>query len=158
MALTDTSVKNIEPGSTAAGDKHSDAGRMYLLVNAGGKYWRLNYRFDSKQKRLCWVSTLRCRCSKPVRSATRHVNCWQMVCGIAKKEDRQAKAAATAYTFERVARQVLEFTALKFQFLKPFSLRGVHVTELGVRLVERGVTEAVFAANLLDRNTGLNLA
>jgi hypothetical protein len=25
---------------------------LYLLINAVGKYWRLNYRFSSKQKTL----------------------------------------------------------------------------------------------------------
>ena len=52
MPLTDTFVKNIKPGSTAAGEKHSDGGGMYLLVKEGGKYWRMNYRFAEKRKTL----------------------------------------------------------------------------------------------------------
>ena len=52
MALTDTFVKNVKHTGTAAGDKHTDGGGMYLLVNASGKYWRINYRFADKRKTL----------------------------------------------------------------------------------------------------------
>jgi integrase len=52
MALTDTFTKNIKHSGAAAGDKHTDGGGMYLLVNKGGKYWRMNYRFADKRKTL----------------------------------------------------------------------------------------------------------
>ena len=34
----------------SAGDKHSDGGELYLHAKVAGKYWRLAYRFESKQK------------------------------------------------------------------------------------------------------------
>ncbi|MDB5741766.1 MAG: phage integrase family protein [Polaromonas sp.] len=52
MPLTDTFAKNIKPTGAPAGDKHTDGGGMYLLVNASGKYWRMNYRFADKRKTL----------------------------------------------------------------------------------------------------------
>ena len=52
MALTDTFVNNTKPKGTPAGEKYADGGNMYLLVTVGGKYWRLNYRFDGKQRTL----------------------------------------------------------------------------------------------------------
>ena len=52
MALTDTFVKNVKHTGAPAGDKHADGGGMYLLVNASGKYWRINYRFADKRKTL----------------------------------------------------------------------------------------------------------
>ena len=52
MPLTDTFAKNIKHSGAVAGDKHTDGGGIYLLVNAGGKYWRMNYRFDDKSKTL----------------------------------------------------------------------------------------------------------
>ena len=52
MALTDTFVKNIKPTAAASGDKHSDGLGLYLHVKQAGKYWRLGYRFDGKQKLL----------------------------------------------------------------------------------------------------------
>ena len=52
MPLTDTFTKNVKHSGTPAGDKHTDGGGMFLLVNAGGKYWRMNYRFSEKRKTL----------------------------------------------------------------------------------------------------------
>jgi len=52
MALTDTAVKNFKYSGAPAGDKHQDALALYLHVKAAGKYWRMNYRFNGKQKTL----------------------------------------------------------------------------------------------------------
>ena len=52
MALTDTFVKNSKPTGAPAGDKHRDGGGMYLLINASGKYWRMDYRFADKRNTL----------------------------------------------------------------------------------------------------------
>ena len=52
MALTDTFVKNIKPGTAAAGEKHTDGQGLYLHVKEAGKYWRMSYRFAGKQKTL----------------------------------------------------------------------------------------------------------
>jgi hypothetical protein len=52
MALTHTFVKNSKHSGKPAGDKYADGGEMHLLVNAGGKYWRLDYRFAGKRRTL----------------------------------------------------------------------------------------------------------
>ena len=52
MALTDTFVKNVKPSGAPSGDKHTDGQGLYLHVKEAGKYWRMNYRFHSKQKTL----------------------------------------------------------------------------------------------------------
>ena len=52
MALTDTFVKNAKHTGIVSGDKYTDGRAMYLLVNAVGKYWRMNYRFAEKRKTL----------------------------------------------------------------------------------------------------------
>ena len=50
MKLTDAQVRNL----TAPG-KHSDGGGLYLeLTKAGGRYWRMKYRFGGKEKRLAF--------------------------------------------------------------------------------------------------------
>ena len=113
MPFTDTFVKNIKPGSTAAGDKHSDGGGMYLLVKEGGKYWRMNYRFAEKRKTLALgvypaVSLAKAR---QRRDKARELLAKGIDPSTAKKDDRQAKAAAAAHTFERVARDWLAKTA-----------------------------------------------
>ena len=115
MALTDTFVKNVKSTGKPAGDKHTDGGGMYLLVNAGGKYWRMNYRFAGKRKTLALgvysaVSLLKAR---QKRDKARE----QLADGIdpstAKQEDKQAKADAAANTFEAVARDWLIKTKAK---------------------------------------------
>ncbi|MDB5783079.1 MAG: integrase [Caballeronia mineralivorans] len=51
MALTDVAVRNAAPGEKAY--RLADSGGMYLEVSpAGGKYWRLKYRFAGTEKRL----------------------------------------------------------------------------------------------------------
>ncbi len=51
MALTDLAIRNAKPW--AKPQKLSDGGNLYLLVTpAGGRLWRLNYRFLGKQKTL----------------------------------------------------------------------------------------------------------
>jgi integrase len=51
MALTELQIKNIKP--TDKQQKLSDSGGMYLLIKTnGGKYWRMDYRFNDKRKTL----------------------------------------------------------------------------------------------------------
>lgn len=51
MALTDTAVRKIKPADRS--QRIFDAGGLYLEVSpAGGKWWRLKYRFGGKEKRL----------------------------------------------------------------------------------------------------------
>ena len=52
MALTDTFSKNVNAGELATGQKHTDGKGMFLHVKPIGKYWRVSYRFGSKQKTL----------------------------------------------------------------------------------------------------------
>jgi integrase len=112
MALTDTFVKNIKHTGSPAGDKHSDGGSMYLLVNAGGKYWRMNYRVDGKQKTLALgvypaVSLAKARAR---RDKARELLADGVDPGAAKKEAQAEKIALTVNTFKAVA---LEWHELK---------------------------------------------
>lgn len=59
MPLTDTAIKSAKPGITPSGNatdkpyKMGDMGGLYLEVSpAGGKYWRLKFRFGGKEKRI----------------------------------------------------------------------------------------------------------
>lgn len=113
MPLTDTFAKNIKHTGAAAGDKHTDGGGMYLLVNSGGKYWRMNYRFADKRKTLALgvypaVSLAKARAR---RDKARELLADGIDPSTAKKVDKQAKADAAANTFEMVARDWLGKTA-----------------------------------------------
>lgn len=117
MALTDTAVRQMKHQGSANGEKYSDGGGMYLHVSATGKYWRMGYRFAGKQKTLALgvypaVSLAKAR---KRREAARE----QLADGIdpsaAKREERDAQAAAAANTFEAVAHDWLDKTKAKRQ-------------------------------------------
>ena len=115
MPLTDTFAKNIKHTGPAAGDKHTDGGGMYLLVNAGGKYWRMNYRHADKRKTLALgvypaVSLGKARAR---RDKARELLADGIDPSTAKQEDKQAKADAAANTFEAAARDWLIKTKAK---------------------------------------------
>ena len=115
MALTDTFAKNVKPTGSSAGDKHTDGQGLYLHVKNAGKYWRMSYRFDGKQKTLALgvypeVSLAKAR---QRRDKARELLADGIDPGIAKREEKQAKAAAAGNTFEAVAEQWLKATAAK---------------------------------------------
>ena len=113
MALNNTYIVNSTKHSgSAAGDKHSDGGGMYLLVKAAGKYWRMDYRFADKRKTLALgtypeISLLEAR---QRREAARKQLAHGIDPGAAKQEAKQAQAATLANTFERVALDWLDKT------------------------------------------------
>ena len=113
MALTDTFIKNIKPTGAPTGDKHTDGQGLYLHVKAAGKYWRMSYRFDGKQKTLALgvypaVSLAEARAR---RDKARKLLAHDTDPGTAKQEEKQAKATAAANTFEVVAAQWLLATS-----------------------------------------------
>ncbi len=113
MALTDTFVKNVKHTGAPSGDKHTDGAAMYLLVNTGGKYWRMNYRFADKRKTLALgvypaVSLAKAR---QRRDKARELLADGIDPSTAKRGEKQAQATAAANTFELVAREFLETKA-----------------------------------------------
>ena len=110
MALTDTFVKNTKPTGAPAGDKHRDGGGMYLLINAGGKYWRMDYRFADKRKTLALgvYPAVSLEKARKRRDAARELLADGKDPGAVKREERQATAMAAANTFELVAREFLQ--------------------------------------------------
>ena len=113
MALTDTFVKQVKHTGKPTGDKYSDGGGMYLLVKAGGKYWRMDYSHAEKRKTLALgvydaVTLLKAR---KRRDKARELLADGIDPGAAKQEEKAAKLAAAANTFEVVAREWLEKSA-----------------------------------------------
>ena len=115
MALADTFVRQIKHSGKPAGDKHTDGQGMYLLVKAGGKYWRMDYTLDGRRRTLAMgvypeVSLARAR---QRRAKARELVADGIDPGTAKREEKQAKADASANTFEVVARIWLDKTKAK---------------------------------------------
>ena len=113
MALTDTFVKNAKHTGATAGDKHADGGGMYLLVKGAGKYWRMDYRFADRRDTLTFgvypaVSLAKAR---QKREKARELLAYGIDPKAVKSLEKQAKAAATANTFESIAREWYETKA-----------------------------------------------
>lgn len=107
MALTDTFVRNAKPGTSTAGTKFTDGFGMYLLVKHTGKYWRMNYRFQGKQKTLAlgvypMVSLAKARHR---RDEARKLLADGIDPNAAKRARKMAARVAAATTFELVARE-----------------------------------------------------
>ena len=115
MALADTFVRQVKHSGKTTGDKHADGGGMYLLVKAGGKYWRMDYTHADKRKTLALgiypeVSLAKARVR---RDKARVLLADGIDPSTAKQVDKQAKADAAANTFEAVARDWLIKTKVK---------------------------------------------
>ena len=105
MPLSDPAVKKAKP--TDKPYKLTDGKGLYVLVNAAGKYWRMDYRFMGKRKTLALgvypdVSLSRAR--------EKHTEARQLIAdgidpGAARKHRKQADMAASANSFEIVARE-----------------------------------------------------
>jgi integrase len=107
MALTDTFVKQVKHSGKPTGDKHTDGGGMYLLVKAAGRYWRMDFTHADKRKTLALgvypaVSLAKAR---KRRDQARELLAEGIDPGLAKRAEKVAIQAASAQTFEAVARE-----------------------------------------------------
>ena len=102
MPLTDTAVRSAKPQAKAV--KRFDSGGLYLEINpAGGKWWRLKYRFDGKEKRLSLgvYPDVSLKAAREKRDAARK----QLATGIDPGQVRRAEKIAQggAESFEAIA-------------------------------------------------------
>lgn len=115
MALTDTFVRQVKATDKAIGDKYADGGGMYLLVKAPGKYWRLDYSIHGKRKTLALgvYPSVTLAKARQRRDKAREQLADGIDPGIAKHEEKRAKADAAANSFEAVSREWLTKTSSK---------------------------------------------
>lgn len=105
MPLSDPTAKKAKLADTPY--KLADEKGMYLLVNAAGKYWRMNYRHDGKRKTLALgvypgVSLARAR---EKRDEARTLLADGIDPSAARQQRKLADRAASASSFEAVARE-----------------------------------------------------
>lgn len=106
MPLTDIKVKTAKPMDKAY--KLTDGGGMYLLVKPNGsKYWRLKYRFVSKEKMLSIgvYPDVSLADARQKRDEARKVLAAGGDPGEVKKADKLAQKLSTENTFEAIARE-----------------------------------------------------
>ena len=106
MPLTDTTIRNAKPGDKPK--KMFDSGGLYVVVTPnGGKWWRLKYRFDNKEKLLSLgiYPDVGLKDARERRDEARK----QVAAGIDPAEHRKAQKTAqadqAANSFEVVARE-----------------------------------------------------
>ena len=106
MPLTDTAIRNAKP--TEKTIKLFDGGGLYLEISpAGGKWWRLKYRFNGKEKRLSLgvYPDVNLKEARERRDSARKL----LANGVDPSENRKAVKAAqvnrAGNSFEIVARE-----------------------------------------------------
>ncbi len=120
MPLTDTQIRNAKPADKPI--RLFDGGGLYLEVSpAGGKLWRLKYRFGGKEKRLSLGKypdvplatqtkkgndkNKKVRGARELRDKARELLAQGIDPAHEKKNDQQARAMASENTFEAIARE-----------------------------------------------------
>jgi hypothetical protein len=106
MPLTDTALRNAKPSQKAV--RLFDERGLYLEISpTGGKWWRLKYRFDGKEKRLSLgvYPNVSLKDARDRRDTARKL----LADGIDPSENRRAQKSAhadrAANSFEVVARE-----------------------------------------------------
>ncbi len=114
MPLTNTAILNAKPGVTPKGKttdksyKMGDTGGLYLEVApSGGKWWRLKYRFDGKEKRLSLgiYPDVSLKDARERRDEARKLLANGIDPALQRKAVKDSKTTAATNTFEVVARQ-----------------------------------------------------
>jgi integrase len=106
MSLTDTAIRNAKPGEKPI--KIFDGGGLYLEVApAGGKWWRLKYRFGGKEKRLSLgvYPDVGLKNARERRDNTRKLLANDIDPAEQRKAIKSAQGDRTANSFEVVARE-----------------------------------------------------
>lgn len=106
MPLTDTSIKSAKPAEKPV--KMTDGDGLYLLIHPnGGKWWRFDYRFDSKRKTLSMgvYPDVSLKAARDRRDEARKQIANGVDPGEHRKAHKNARADAVANSFEAVARE-----------------------------------------------------
>lgn len=106
MPLTDTAVRNAKPGAKPA--KLFDERGLFLIVTpAGGKWWRLKYRYDKKEKLLSLgvYPDVGLKEARDNRDEARKLLAAGIDPGAHRKAHKSARADRAANSFEVVARE-----------------------------------------------------
>lgn len=106
MPLTDSAIRTAKPGEKP--QKLSDGGGLFLLVTPkGGKWWRLKYRFEGKEKLLSLGTypDTGLKDAREKRDAARKQLAAGIDPGAHRKAVKAAREADSVNTFEVVARE-----------------------------------------------------
>ena len=106
MPLTDIAIRSAKPQEKP--QRLFDGGGLYLEISpAGGKWWRLKYRFDGKEKRLSLGTypDIGLKEARERRDGLRRQLANGVDPGINRKMQKEARAQRAADSFETIARE-----------------------------------------------------
>ncbi len=106
--LTDTAIKSIKPAATLT--KLSDGGGLQLWVTpGGGKYWRMAYRYDRKQRLLALGSypAVSLKYARAGRDKAKRELAEGVDPGQKRKLDKLAMEASSVNTFAALAAELM---------------------------------------------------
>lgn len=109
MPLTDTAIRNAKPGAKPV--KMFDERGLFLIVTpAGGKWWRLRYKFDNKEKLLSLgvYPDVGLKEARERREAARKLLADDIDPGEHRKAKKAARVERAANSFEVICREWLE--------------------------------------------------
>lgn len=109
MTLTDVKIRNVKPSKKP--QKLFDGGGLFLLVTpAGGKWWRLKYRFVGKEKQLSLgvYPDIDLKEARERRDQARKQLANNIDPGINRKAVKAAQLDSNANTYEVIAREWLD--------------------------------------------------
>lgn len=109
MPLTDTAIRNAKPGTKPV--KMFDERGLFLIVTpAGGKWWRLRYKFDNKEKLLSLgvYPDVGLKEARERREAARKLLANDIDPGQHRKAKKAANTERAANSFEVICREWLE--------------------------------------------------
>ncbi len=112
MPLTDPSIRTVKPASKPL--RMFDGGGLYLEVApSGGKWWRLKFRFDGKEKRLSLGTypEISIKEARKRREEARELLAKGKDPSALRKAAQQARKVATANTVEALSRAWFEHRA-----------------------------------------------
>lgn len=113
LKLTDTKLRTLsEPG------KHADGLGLYLEVTkAGGRYWRMKYRFAGKEKRLAFgvYPDVSLKAAREAATKARKLLQDNIDPGEARKEQKARVIHENRNTLEAVARDWLEHQSARWE-------------------------------------------
>ncbi len=109
MPLTDTFIRKVKHSGNPAGDKHTDGQALYLHVKEAGKYWRMSYRFNGKQRLLALgvYPTVTLARARQLRDEARQLVSAGVDPMAVKRQEKSARVLAQSTTFESMARAYL---------------------------------------------------
>lgn len=109
MPLTDTAIRNAKPGAKPV--KMFDERGLFLIVTpAGGKWWRLRYKFDNKEKLLSLgiYPDVGLKEARERREAARKLLAGDIDPGQHRKAKKAAREERASNSFEVICREWLE--------------------------------------------------